>query len=611
MAIKLTVVHPDALKQFSQLPTGNWWINAGADSRCDEQLESCFGPETRLIAPTEFQYAAADLRAAFIRWTDCCLEGYAAEDWIPLSYFKDIYSSPVFFHLVCLISINRALQDGRSIVAITNSRPLLQQLKRLVAINGYSFEGIGGCYFWRDVARETVRAWGHFILRPLRLHYARLVATHSLGLSVLERLKKVQVMVGTFLLEGDLDEKGVFHDRFLPGLLDYYNEMGFVAASAPNTDNIELSRLRSIYRLMAASKNPFAPLELFLSGQDILFGQWKTLKALFRVPAFSTYPFEGVDVRHLAGYWWHISVLRTLDARVRTTVPRRMKEAGVEPDLFLDWYENQPSNKAIHVGFHACGANTKVIAVRQYFPIQNMINLFSTSGEVRHAAVPRVNWVCGERTSELFAIYDTEGTYLPVPALRYARIIDENSDVVMGGSLVVFLTSSLEESLSILQCAFDELSAVFDSFSGIRVKSHQALKEDIEKLAELRWPTLRRFPVTWEHIASKVLLKDAALALTGGSSVALEAICEGVPVVICGRRIGLNTNPLEDISDENWRVVYAAREFVMMLREWFPSLSPVSDRRRIGSKIRARYFRSPTPQNMRAFLPEKPDQSTL
>lgn len=600
----LTLVHPRALSSLPTLPEGSRWLYADDDPDVYEKLDRQFGVVHRLVSPADFQSRAATLRTPFVQWLDRCLHDCPPAEWIPASYFKDIFATPAFLHAVCIATLDDAFRSFRSVVVLSTSEAFIRQAEALAWRYGFKVVTLGQRDFTQDTMRIRWRAARHLLLYPLRLLAAALLARQILGEVCIKRLQGVEVLVDTFLLEGDLDASGVFRDRFLPGLLDYYQQHGVMAASAACTEALPFWQLGKTYRAMRNSTTRFAPSELFLRISDILDGQWRAWRAGERSPAFSDYPFAGLNIGQVATFWWKIAARRTVAARILTAVGIRMETVGLAPRFFLDWCENQPLDKAMQIAFsRTCGA-TQTIAVRQYFPAENILSFFSSTGEVERGVVPKVNWVCGRRTAELFARHDALGVYRTVPALRYSHLYSAESGLLCGEDLVVFLTSALGEALSILGIAFSDIDKTLASFRSVRVKSHQALQVNIPALAAEHWPQIRGKAVIWESATSSVLLPSAALVLTAGSSVAVEALCRGIPVVLTGRTAGLDVNPLEDIESSIWRIAYTPAEFNVLVEDWLPSLPPVKERQALGLTIRADYFEPVTEESMQAFLPK-------
>lgn len=599
----LTLVHPRALSSLPTLSEGTRWLYADDDPEVYERIGRQFGGG-RLVSPADFQSRAAELRIPFVQWLDQSLRNFSAAEWIPASYFKDIFSTPAFLHAVCIAILDDTFRALRPVVVLSSSGAFARQTDELARRYGLNVVTLGREFFRQDDQRIQRRATRHFLLYPLRLLAARVLARTILGEAYIKRLQGVEVLVDTFLLEGDIDADGTFHDRFLPGLLDYYRRQGISAASAACTEALPFRLLGKAYRAMRNSETRFAPNELFLRAHDIFEGQRCAWRSEKNPPVFSDIPFVGLDIGQVASFWWKISVRRTVIARIYSAVGGRMRTAGVAPQFFLDWCENQPIDKAMQIAFSNSGGATQTIAVRQYSPAENVLSFFPSTGEVAIGVVPQVNWVCGRRTAELFAQHDALGVYRTVPALRYSHLYTVEAASRAGEDLVVFLTSALGEALSILDIAFSDINKTLASFRSVRIKTHQALNVNIPRLATERWPQIQGKEVVWENGASSVLLPSAALVLTAGSSVAVEALCRGIPVVLTGRTAGLDVNPLEDIESPIWRVVYTPEEFNALVEIWLPSLPPVKERQASGLTVRADYFEPVTEEGMQAFLPK-------
>jgi hypothetical protein len=103
------------------------------------------------------------------------------------------------------------------------------------------------------------------------------------------------------------------------------------------------------------------------------------------------------------------------------------------------------------------------------------------------------------------------------------------------------------------------------------------------------------------------LLHSAGLVITAGSSVALEAIISGIPVVIVGRKAGLELNSLDGVDNLFWRIVYSSDDFKGVLASGFRDLPSRELRYSYGQEILAGYFEPITEAGMRVFLPKKMD----
>lgn len=595
----LSVAHSDRL---GVVPENILWLYADDDHAGYARAIALFGEKRRLLEPAAFQTAIAETAGEFLRWVDSALRDCPRDYWIAASFFKDIVCTPVFLHLACLRMAVRAADDGRSVVLITRSAALASQVRKIGGVGSASTRP------WRrDAFRAWARTWVHVLCRPWFVYARSVLAKSVLGSRYRANLRDTQMLVDTFVFPEDIRADGRYSDRFFPGLIEWYRARGIRAASMPFTGHLPWHQLHSIYRRMRASDIRFAPGELFLGVADCITGVRRALRAFLRPPEFSATPFLGIPVAMLATHWWRRSALHTVVYQIWRCVPRRMAEQGLKPVHVLEWHENQPVNSAITLGFHEDCVATQVIAGRQYFPAAGIVNFFSTPGGVRAGATPQVNWACGPRIAELFAAHDDAGRYEVVPALRYAHLFEHAGGAAEGTKLLVFLTSSPEESLSILECVFAAACKTLAGFDAIVVKAHQALPGNIRKVAEQQWPAARESHVSWEERATSVLLGEAKAVVTAGSSVALEAVCRGVPVIVTGRHAGINANPLDSIDSRLWRITYGPRDLEHIMQQWLPAIADWETRRELGRRVRDQYLTATTPETMLAFDPRHRD----
>lgn len=597
--MSLVVVHPNALNKFPSLPEGFTWFYADDSAAIDLMISDRYGEGQRLMSPKSFQEKVVLLRRNFLLWLDAALEGLPGERWIPASTFKDVFITPMFLHTVGLVVLKEARQAGRNVLVVTASAALARQ----VHVWGHDCVIVAKRHFWQDFLMVWLQALRQFFWRQIRLAGAGLLARWILGKGLWLRLRTADVLVNTFLQEGDLQVDGIYQNRFLPGLFEYYRDCGCVAVALASTEALRFARLRSHYRAMLKCDTLVVPSEYLLRLRDILKGAFTTILALSVPSRFRQHSFEGVDIRMLATSWWRIACLRSVVPMALLGVAKQLGDGGVSPTLVLIWYENQASDKALQLAFAREMNKANLIALHQYFPFANIVNFFSTDGEVRHGVSTKTHWVCGEKMKSRFSAYDGLSKYHVVPALRYGHLHGQQA-VADGDDLIVFLTSNFEESLAILEIALADIGAALQFFRFVVVKPHQALAVDFKLVAQQRWPQIHDERLIWEATTSIELLARAALVLTAGSSVALEAIGVGVPVVIAGRRAGLEVNPLEGIAEDFWRTAYSAEKFKQLLTTWFVSLPPKKVRYANCQKLMVDYFEPVTDAGMRIFLPE-------
>ncbi len=593
----LAVAHPQRL---GQLADRDQWIYADDDIADYARTANAYGERQRLLDPAALQAAISRSANEYVDWIDKVLADRPPHYWLAASYFKDVVCTPTLLHLACLRAASDSAAGGRSVVVVTRSAALASQIVSLGGKRRSHFAA-----WWPEAFRQSCWAWAHWLVRPWQIFLRSILAELHLGPSYREKLKDAQILVDTFFFSEDLPADGRYRDRFSPGLMEWYRTQGWRTALMAYTGHVPINLMRCSYRRMRHSNTLFALGELFLGIADCLCGAWDALKTFLRPPAFAGAPFCGLRIAPLALHWWRLSALQTVTYQIWKRVPRNMLRHGLKPDYVVDWYENQPLDKAFCLGFERDCGHTRVIAGRQYFPAPGMVNYFTTEGEIRAGAAPRLNWVCGNRAAELFARYDQIGNYSVVPALRYSHLFGDTGPAKDECNLAIFLTSSLPESMEILECVFGADASVLSDFRSIAVKMHQSVDDRLRRQIETRCPAIRSAHVNWDERSAVEILNEARVAVTGGSSVALEAVCRGVPVIVSGRSAGISFNILENVDRQLWRIAYSTREFEDLVRQWLPQIPEPSYRQKAGLRIRDEYFEMTTPLSMQSFDPRR------
>jgi hypothetical protein len=278
----------------------------------------------------------------------------------------------------------------------------------------------------------------------------------------------------------------------------------------------------------------------------------------------------------------------------------------VHPECFIDWFENQPIDKANAIGFSASQPGCRVIGLRQYALYPNFANLYTTQREVANRIVPPESWVSGSGFVEMLRQYDQSSVFRVVPALRYSTLYAKQDTFCPRSDLVIALTHSGEESLAILEMVLPFLERAIDWFDKVRIKPHSDFPvAKFNARFMNRWPWIvSETRIHFESSSMEDLLRNARIFVTAGTSAALEALCQGVPVIMAGRQAGLDINPLTEINSAIWTVAYDSGECEKAIVNWSPIHPvPMAERVAIGQWIRAEYFEPVSEASMLAFDP--------
>jgi len=602
----LVVIHPRCLDQYR----GNRgeWVYADEKLEALRRVEQALGLRLkRLLSPAEFQAAAANLRKCFVEWIDANLRDADQIEWLLTPLYKNPFSNNLFLHCVWLaIIVKRLKQNASDLVVVTASPALARALRQNALRLGIPDRCIGRVFFVSNVWIANARGFLGLGYRVLQLGYRALVVRLILGKSYVTALPNTEMLIDTFIHDGDLSEDGTFNDRYFPGVIQCYVGQGLKSAYYPIFHHVPLRSLPEIYWRMLKSKALFVPFERFIRLFDLLAAAVVCFRRGLRGTRLPYPLFDGSDAAPLTAVVAFQAAVAGFLPLVLVRAPARLAAAGIRPTWLLEWFENQPIDKANIIGFQKACAQCTVIAARQYIASPNFLSLYTTSGEVDAGVAPLENWVMGQALVGKASVYDRRGQYRAVPALRYAHL---HRQVIPAGRqtwLLVLLTHSIEESLAILDCIASELLKIARLFERIAIKPHpDNNSNDFRSIAETRWPGLLGRPdICWTEESLFALFAQVRLVVTGGSSSALEAICQGIPVIVVGRNAGLNINPLEGVAPQMWVLVYEPKQLSSIIEQWSPAhpLSPET-RKSLGQEVRDAFFEPITDVTLKAFLP--------
>lgn len=603
--MEISIAAPECVSRLGAVEGG--WIYADEDLEVFHLVRDVLSKFPPLVPPKVFQQAALDLQVPFVEWVDECMSTTPCDYWLATPLSKNPFESQLFLHLIWMVLIDQAIRQGESkITVITASHGLTLALSELCRIRGFGCIQYGKTrnlfrYWWGNFS-SLAKWFGKLFLLSYKTTLARGVFTEEY---VASRLTAIELLIETYILDGDVGKDGHCRGRYFSGLLEYYRSQGIKAGYFPLLYHVPFFRLRAIYVAMKKSEDHFIPFEAFISFRDIAHAAWKSLRyGLTHWPP-STLFFQGLPVTRLVRTESFRAGLRGMMPFALANTPRRMAEAGIKPKWFIDWFENQVLDKGVVLGLRKGLPECHPIAVRQYVPLSNALSLFSSSGEVAAGVAPAENWVCGEALKPMVSRFDAVGKYFVVPALRYSYLHQTIPSMMKADTLLVLLTQSAEESMSILDCVAPLCQEEEKSISHFIVKPHpNVYLAALRKKAKRHFPILETNIVEWSNKKLSDLLSIAKIVVTSGSSAAVEAVCLGIPVVLIGRQVGLNFNPLEGIDHRMWVIVYTPGELKEAIANKFSEVR-LSDKERfeIAERTRKTFFMEAGSGEMHSFLP--------
>jgi len=598
----VTVVHPRSVRRCGKARA---WLYADDSQEQYWKIAAQVPAGCRpLVPPGTFMSRVAATRAEFVSWVDRCLEGTDSEGWLTTPLYKNPHDNPLFLHYCWLREIDtRLAASDTDLMVVTTSSGLAAAIEDLCRARGVECGLVGIGWMALTRANRVIRGAAALVAALCGLFWRMLWARLLLGNAHRATLNGTDVLVDTYLPEQDLSDRGEHTDRYLPGLVAFYSGQRLKAAFYPLLYRVSTSRTASMFLRMKRSKILFAPFELYSTITDVFAAAAQSLRhAATRVSLSATGAPE-IELRSLVEWHQPVTAMRAFIPLVMLRAPARLFAAGLRPRVVIDWYENQPIDKANQIGFHRVGC--EVIAMRQYPAAPNYLSLYSTATEVRAGVSPRENWVCGEQMKNDMAIYDSVGSYRVVPALRYAHLYGDAPPSLEGDRLLILLPYSRSDAKLVVFSVMPNIIELIRSFRSIVIKPHHTMGiAEIRAATCRQWPQARDTAIEWEESPIGTLLPAARIVITAHSSAALEAVCTGKPVVVVGRTAGLAINALDGVDSRLWRVVYDAPQLIEATKQWSPA-HPLtfSERVALGKRVRDAYFEPVTNETLASFMP--------
>lgn len=519
---------------------------------------------------------------------------------------RNKYYSPLFIRCCKIAFVEKLLSQSDPVREIlTGDRALAAVLRKWV--------------FDRSITAPTIRCtesaktlvWR--ILRPVRQY---IIAVYILALRCIGssfRGKKILsdkpiTLIDTFVLNnGGADEgsinKGVYKDRYYPGLMEQLTEEEksniFYLPTIVGFNNPIKA-----FRLIRSATSPFVIHDDYLKIVDYFFALKHPFK-LLRC-SITNSEFHGVDIVPLLVEEKinHCSDFASILGILYHQFALRLQETGVKVRLLVEWYENQVIDRGMIVGFHKYHPGTKIIGYQGYVIAKSLhLYVYPNSSEYRSKAVPDVVYVVGEGIKNDLHEFCNDVVVDVGPAFRFNKLWGErayNPDPKFF-TVLIGLPIGLDDCQHILNL----FASILKEFKGTNyqfwIKPHPTYgPESIKALLPGEWPKEFIFQKGDFH----AVIERSNLLVSNASSVSLEALAKGVPVIIVAPQNGVVQNPIpQGVSNDAWSIVYNSIELeveIMRFKEFTTAHKDFFDQ--LSLDVRRNYFNQVTRKNTLAFL---------
>ena len=393
-------------------------------------------------------------------------------------------------------------------------------------------------------------------------------------------------------------------DRYYDGLWDNLNnDEKSYTFFVPTLVNTSIKDYFQAYKTIRNTKRNILVKEDFLEISDITYALLHFIRLRFL--KFSNVIEDGVDlsipikeeIKNNLGF------SSAVEGILNYRFIMRLKKKGVKLKLVVDWWESQAVDKGLHLAMHHYFPDIPVIGYLGYAPRDLELQLYPTKNESNAHVIPKIIGVIGDGFVESIKRYYPEQMVVTVPAFRFQYLWEEKEFNKNSKPFILLaLTVIRSESFNILKQVIKSLEIIKKYNLEILIKPHPTMTiEQLKKGLDEEWPNNFKFVdgLTKDYIRSSKIL------ITGMSSIALESIALGIPVIITGQtEDSLPLIPIPDnVPKDMWNLCYNHFQLIEALENFM--IKDFSERDKFiekGKLVREKYFKPVTRESVIKFL---------
>ena len=295
-------------------------------------------------------------------------------------------------------------------------------------------------------------------------------------------------------------------------------------------------------------------------------------------------------------------VSSTFEAFLTYAFIKNISEKGVKVKLSIDWFEGHPIDKMWNLGFYRFFKDTKRLAYETFRSFPYYLSTYPIPIEIESKVVPHDFAVQGKACERFLKEFCPNLNVKSVPAFKNEYLWQEshfkNQDDL---NILVAFPISITASIEMLDMLISSFS-LSDKNYQFTLKAHPTVGEkNITSGLFTQLPS--NFVFSSERSFSK-LMRASSTLITEASSVCLESLALGRPVIIMQSSRGLTYDPIPDDISENLYRRCNSSETLKQAVDYFTDLSKTEKSRNSeqGFKIRSNYFEPITSKGIFRFL---------
>jgi surface carbohydrate biosynthesis protein (TIGR04326 family) len=497
------------------------------------------------------------------------------------NYFVSPLCRQIFFSSLIIRVVNTSSDD---VVVVTDDRNLTEHLEHHFESTGYRVTNTVRRPFSEIIKRKTPLGIAYCLLSKIR------TAIASRGrFAAGPRSSEIDCLIVTLFNSQSFNASGSFRDTYFGSLRTYLSDQRRTSVTAGAIFEHDVKTIRQVEQ---QNSQDLIPLDLFTPIGRLLKWSLRSL-ALYtsRFTVEGNTKFDDVDVsplitkcireelgtgNFLLNIWFHESFTALSQKIHARTVVYPYENRSWEKMLLLAWKDS--ANKP-----HLIGYQHAAITPRH-------TSLFMGEGEWDATPLPDHVVTTGEAARKILigtGRYPKDKVLAGIALRQSSAAGEKREGKFEPRRLLVILSSSIEEYTKSIRFLDAALNGSIDY--EVVLRSHPTIPLD-SALRVLPSLTLRYRTSSRASVAEE--LQESDVVLYASSTIAIEAIAVGIPVIYLDIGDFMNPDPLFDFSELKWSLAEPAQ--LIPTLKLIAALTPSDlDRRRAAARAYALSYLTP------------------
>ena len=538
----------------------------------------------------DFNQVADEIKGEFNQCIGNLFQTYQDIVWwssAPVS--RNTFCSDLFYAF-CAVALFQKLKAEKRITSVkTQSKPLFQILKVSSSPIPVHYQPLEVADSLKSFIRPFYRLFMIFGRLVLNWGITRLLPKNH-------PLEKIS-LIDTYLLPTDALEK-----RYYPQIAEFHKLSPVPLKIVPTLIGNSIWDYKKYYQLLK-KRTDYLYKEHFLKLSDYLYILKSVLKFFFyQVPPV---PFRNCDLSLFVSFELKtlVSVDQTVLSLINYRFSRRLKQGNIDLHYVLDWFENQSVDKGWNYGFNQFFPKVSNAGYLGFIQSKHFLCMFPSDYELCARVLPQKILVGGKGFINYLQQFSKQVFLETVPAFRFQHVWSSRKYYPdsLKKTIIVGMPITLEEGVKMLKSVLQAVFILKQKSFQIFVKLHPANSFDKFKYF-LESEQLKEFKIVEGNFSDCVERSDLLISMA--SSLCLEALAKGIPVLIQGSSGRLTQNPIPELVPKLlWKICYSPEDTARNILHYLQFMENDKEAfEQAAIRIRYEYFEPVTEDGIIKFL---------